>query len=126
MRHSIAKKRSRRSPSGRLKIIVEKHADGYVAYPLGLKGVVGGEGDTYDGAMADVKSAIRFHTTAFGKKAGVAAHAQGGVCIRALLSTCSKLRKNTGRRAGIQGDNLAAATPSPPSPARFASTRAVT
>ena len=28
------------------KIIVEKHADGYVAYPLGLKGVVVGDGDT--------------------------------------------------------------------------------
>jgi hypothetical protein len=25
------------------KIIVEKHPDGYVAYPLGLKGVVVGE-----------------------------------------------------------------------------------
>ncbi|GAC1566098.1 MAG: hypothetical protein NVS2B2_38370 [Ktedonobacteraceae bacterium] len=30
-----------------IKIIVEKHADGYVAYQLGLKGVVVGEGDTY-------------------------------------------------------------------------------
>ena len=40
------------------KIIVEKHADGYVAYPLGLKGVVVGD-DTYDEAVADVKSAIR-------------------------------------------------------------------
>jgi hypothetical protein len=28
-----------------VKIIVEKHADGYVAYPLGLYGVVVGEGD---------------------------------------------------------------------------------
>lgn len=28
-----------------LKIIVEKHPDGYVAYPLGLKGVVVAEGD---------------------------------------------------------------------------------
>jgi hypothetical protein len=27
------------------KIIVERHPDGYVAYPLGLKGVVVGEGD---------------------------------------------------------------------------------
>ena len=27
-----------------VKIIVEKHPDGYVAYPLGLKGVVVGEG----------------------------------------------------------------------------------
>jgi len=43
------------------KIIVEKHPDGYVAYPLGLKGVVVGEGDTYEEALSDVKSAIRFH-----------------------------------------------------------------
>jgi predicted RNase H-like HicB family nuclease len=43
------------------KIIVEKHSDGYVAYPLGLKGVVVGEGDTYEEALADAKSAIRFH-----------------------------------------------------------------
>ena len=49
-----------------IKIIVEKHTDGYVAYPLGLKGVVVGEGDTYEEALADVKSAIRFHIETFG------------------------------------------------------------
>ncbi len=27
------------------KVVVEKHPDGYVAYPLGLKGVVVGQGD---------------------------------------------------------------------------------
>ena len=48
------------------KIIVEKHSDGYVAYPLGLKGVVVGEGDTYEEALADVKSAIEFHIETFG------------------------------------------------------------
>lgn len=48
------------------KIIVEKHSDGYVAYPLGLKGVVVGEGDTYEEALADVKSAIAFHIETFG------------------------------------------------------------
>ncbi len=48
------------------KIIVEKHPDGFVAYPLGLKGVVVGEGDTYEDALADVKSAIRFHIESFG------------------------------------------------------------
>jgi predicted RNase H-like HicB family nuclease len=48
------------------KIIVEKHADGYVAYPLGMKGTVVGEGDTYEEALADVKSAIRFHIETFG------------------------------------------------------------
>ena len=49
-----------------IKIIVEKHADGYVAYPLGIKGVVVGEGDTYEAALADVSSAIRFHIQSFG------------------------------------------------------------
>lgn len=48
------------------KIIVEKHADGYVAYPLGLKGVVVGQGDTYEEAFIDVKSAITFHVETFG------------------------------------------------------------
>ena len=50
-----------------IKIIVEKHPDGYVAYPLGLKGVVVAEGDTYEEALADVKSAIHFHIETFGK-----------------------------------------------------------
>jgi hypothetical protein len=27
----------------RIKVIIEKHSDGYVAYPLGLKGVIVGE-----------------------------------------------------------------------------------
>jgi predicted RNase H-like HicB family nuclease len=49
-----------------VKIVVEKHPDGYVAYPLGLKGVVVGEGDTYDLALADCRSAIRFHIETFG------------------------------------------------------------
>ena len=48
------------------KIIVEKHSDGYVAYPLGLKGVVVGQGDSYEEALADVKSAIKFHIQTFG------------------------------------------------------------
>lgn len=51
-----------------LKIVVEKHPDGYVAYPLGLKGVVVGQGDTYEQALADVQSAIRFHIETFGSE----------------------------------------------------------
>ena len=51
-----------------LKIIVEKHHDGYVAYPLGVRGVVVGEGDTYEEALADVKSAIKFHVETFGNE----------------------------------------------------------
>ena len=52
-----------------IKIIVEKHTDGYVAYPLGVKGIVVGQGDTYEEALADVKSAIRFHVESFGEEA---------------------------------------------------------
>ena len=48
-----------------IKIIVEKHPDAYVAYPLGIKGVVVGEGSTYEEAVNDVKSAIKFHLKTF-------------------------------------------------------------
>jgi predicted RNase H-like HicB family nuclease len=51
-----------------VKIIVEKHEDGYVAYPLGLKGVVVGQGDSYEEALDDVKSAITFHVESFGEE----------------------------------------------------------
>jgi predicted RNase H-like HicB family nuclease len=50
------------------KIIVEKHPDGYVAYPLGMKGVVVGQGNTYEDALNDVKSAIKFHIETFGEE----------------------------------------------------------
>lgn len=49
-----------------LKIVVERHSDGYVAYPLGMVGVVVGEGETYEEALADVKSAIAFHIETLG------------------------------------------------------------
>lgn len=49
--------------------VVEKHPDGFVAYPLGLKGVVVGQGDTYEEALDDARSAIRFHIETFGKEA---------------------------------------------------------
>jgi len=52
-----------------LKIIVEKHPDGYIAYPLGLKGIVIAEGDTYEEALSEVKSAIQFHIETFGHDA---------------------------------------------------------
>lgn len=49
-----------------IKIIIEKHPDGYIAYPLGLKGVVVAQGDSYEEAMVDIKSAIKFHIETFG------------------------------------------------------------
>jgi predicted RNase H-like HicB family nuclease len=58
-------KSKKRAMMQQFKVVVEKHPDGYVAYPLGLKGIVVGEGDTYDEALADVTSAIRFHLETF-------------------------------------------------------------
>jgi predicted RNase H-like HicB family nuclease len=52
-----------------MKIIIEKHPDGYVAYPAGIQGVIVGEGDTYEAALQDVQSAIRFHIETFGREA---------------------------------------------------------
>ena len=51
-----------------IKIIIEKHLDGYVADPIGIKGIIVGEGDTYEEAIADVKSAIQFHIDSFGRE----------------------------------------------------------
>ena len=51
-----------------IKIVVEKHKDGYIAYPLDLKGIVIGQGETYEAALADVKSAIKFHIETFGQE----------------------------------------------------------
>ena len=49
-----------------VKVIVEKHSEGYVAYPIGSQGIIVGEGDTYEEALADVQSAITFHIETFG------------------------------------------------------------
>lgn len=51
------------------KIVVEKHADAYVAYPIGTKDVVVGEGQSNEEALADVRSAIAFHIESFGADA---------------------------------------------------------
>ncbi len=49
-----------------IKIIVEKHPDGYIAYPIGIEEVVIGEGDSYEEALEDANSALRFHVETFG------------------------------------------------------------
>jgi len=49
-----------------LKIVIEKHTDGYVAYPVVIKGFVVGEGDSYEEALWDVQSALRFHVETIG------------------------------------------------------------
>jgi len=53
-----------------LKITVEKHPDGYVAYPVDRKGIVIGEGDTSEEAIGDVTSAIQFHNETFDQGSG--------------------------------------------------------
>lgn len=52
-----------------LKFIVERHSDGYLAYPLGLRGVAMGQGESYEQALLDAKSAAAAHIEAFGTEA---------------------------------------------------------
>ena len=52
-----------------IEIIVEKHPDGYVAYPTGLNGVVVAQWDSYDEVIKEINSAIDFHIDTFGKDA---------------------------------------------------------
>jgi predicted RNase H-like HicB family nuclease len=61
--------RPQRGAIKQVKIIIEKHADGYVAYPVGIQGVVVGEGDTRGEALRDVQSALKFHVESFGAQA---------------------------------------------------------
>ncbi len=53
----------------RVKVIIEHAEDGYIAYPRGMKGVVVGQGNSYEEALADVTSAIRAHLEEFGREA---------------------------------------------------------
>ena len=50
----------------KLKIVVERHEDGFIAYPLGVDGAIVGEGDTFEDALSDVRSAIREYVDVFG------------------------------------------------------------
>lgn len=52
-----------------LKVIVERHPDGYIAYPVGLRGACVGEGNTFEEALAHARSAIRAHIEEFGPDA---------------------------------------------------------
>lgn len=36
------------------KIVIERHSDGYVSYPIGIVGAVVGQGETYEEALSDV------------------------------------------------------------------------
>lgn len=50
----------------RIKLIIQRTDDGYIGYPVGLKGAVVGEGDTYEEALRDVISAVQAHVETFG------------------------------------------------------------
>ena len=50
----------------RAHFIVEQHLDGFIAYPLGVRGVVIGQGDTRADALEDARSALKFHIETFG------------------------------------------------------------
>ena len=50
----------------KIKIIIEKHSDGHIAYPLCIKGIIVGEGESCEEALKDVTSAIEFHVETFG------------------------------------------------------------
>ena len=52
--------------SKEIRILVEEHPDGFVAYPLGIEGIVVGEGETAEAAIADARSALAAHIEAFG------------------------------------------------------------
>jgi len=68
-----------------LKLVVEKHPDGYVAYPLGIgRGAILGQGDSYEDALADVRSAIAFHVETFGQESLVSA--EDGPVLEAFVA----------------------------------------
>ena len=54
----------------RAHFIVEQHTDGFIAYPLGVRGVVIGQGDTEADALENARSALEFHIETFGDESG--------------------------------------------------------
>jgi predicted RNase H-like HicB family nuclease len=51
-----------------VKFVVERHTNGYIAYPLGIQGIVAGQGNTHQEALDDAISALRFHVETFGNE----------------------------------------------------------
>lgn len=69
-----------------LKIVIERHTEGYIAYPLGLaRGAVVGQGDSYEAALADVRSALAFHAETFGPDA-LTPSAEDGPVLEAFVA----------------------------------------
>lgn len=53
----------------RIKLVIERTEDGYIAYPLGIKGIVVAQGESYEEALHQVQSAVQFHLETFGDEA---------------------------------------------------------
>jgi len=51
-----------------IKFVVERNSHGYIAYQLGVQGIVAGQGATYQEALEDAKSALKFHVETFGEE----------------------------------------------------------
>lgn len=69
MAHSkLAEETSVSAVRKRVKLVIERTEDGYIAYPLGLRGVVVAQGDSYEEALREVQSAVRFHIETFGQE----------------------------------------------------------
>jgi predicted RNase H-like HicB family nuclease len=50
-----------------IKIVIERHEDDYVGYPLGFtRGAIVGQGDTFPDALKDTQSAIEFFIEHYG------------------------------------------------------------
>jgi hypothetical protein len=73
-----------------LKLVVERHSDGCVAYPIGLRGVVVGEGDSYEEAPADVRSANQFHFDTIKASTFRTILTQAGIRRDDFLNACDK------------------------------------
>lgn len=52
----------------KLRFVVERHPECYIAYPLSLKGVVVAQGDTYKEALENAINAAKFHIETFGRE----------------------------------------------------------
>jgi|GEM_PF-1109497 predicted RNase H-like HicB family nuclease len=99
-----SKRQASQMPTSAFKIVVEKHVDDYVAYPLRLKGVIVGQGDNYEQAVADVKLAICFRIETLGKEVlDVEITCVGGLCRRGRGDdVMAKFPKDTPRQRVIK------------------------
>jgi hypothetical protein len=60
----------------RFRVHLERAEDGWLAYPDGINGVLVVQGDTAAEALANLKSALRFHRDSFGPCTKPASHSE--------------------------------------------------